>query len=310
LRYQGKWEDFGYDIGVHSDLLSLLRGNPLQQGLQPRLMVSYYLGRTWLAKASYGVFTQDMITISNEDDLISVFDAWIFLPDDLRPEVAHHYVVGVEGNILPSLALSLQAYSKYYSSLTLYNSLKVYPEDPDYINGTGLARGAEGLVRFASPFVDIFASYTLANVDVSTNNVTYSPRYDRAHTIRAVSTFHLFEGLDFTLRWDYGSGYPFTQNAGFYDRLPLSGIGTDPFPGGMGSPSRTLGAKNAARLPAYQRWDAGVMYRIGFGRFRGTVGISVINVTDQKNILYYDRTTGKTYYMIPFFPTASFSLEF
>ena len=52
------------------------------------------------------------------------------------------------------------------------------------------------------------------------------------------------------------------------------------------------------------------MYRIAFGRFRGTVGISVINVTDQKNILYYDRTTGKTYYMIPFFPTASFSLEF
>ena len=310
LRYLGKWGDFGYDVGVHSDLLLLVGGNPIQQGLQPRLTLSYDLGRTWVAKASYGVFTQDLITVSNEDDLITLFDAWVFLPEELRPEVAHHYVLGVEGNLLPSLALSVQAYAKEYSSLTLYNSLKVFPEDPDYINGTGLARGAEALVRFASPFVDILASYSLSDVTVSVNNTTYAPRYDRRHTLKAVSTFHLFDGLDFTLRWDYGSGYPFTQNAGFYDRLSLSGIGTDPFPGGTGTPSRTLGQKNAARLPAYHRLDAGVTYKISLGSLRGTVGASVINLSNQKNILYYDRNTGKTDYMIPFFPTASLSLEF
>jgi hypothetical protein len=186
----------------------------------------------------------------------------------------------------------------------------VYPEDPDYVNGTGLARGAEALIRFASPVADLFASYALSDVNVSVNNTTYAPRYDRRHTIKAVTTFHVMDGLDLTLRWDYGSGYPFTQNAGFYDRLPLSGIGTDPFPGGTGSPSRSLGTKNAARLPAYQRWDAGVNYKIAFGMFRGTVGVSLINFINQKNILYYDRNTGNTDYMIPFFPTASLSLEF
>jgi outer membrane cobalamin receptor len=310
FRYLGKWGDFGYDLGVHSDLLMLVGGKSIYQGLQPRLTLSYDLGSTWVAKASYGVFTQDLITVSNEDDLISLFDAWVFLPDELRPETAHHYVVGLEGNVFPSLALSIQAYTKDYSSLTLYNALKVYPEDPDYINGTGIARGAEALVRFASPFVDVFASYALSEVTVSVNNTTYAPRYDRRHTVKAVSTIHLFDGLDFTLRWDYGSGYPFTQNAGFYNRLTLSGIGTDPFPSGTGSPSRALGQKNAARLPAYHRLDAGITYRISFGGFRGTVGASVINLSDQKNILYYDRNTGKTDYMIPFYPTASLSLEF
>ncbi len=310
VRYQGKWGDLGYDLGLHADVLSMVGGGLLRQGLQPRITVSYDLGRTWTTKASFGVFTQDLITITNEDDLISLFDAWIFLPEDLRPEEARHYVLGLEGNILPSLALSLQAYTKDYRSLTLYNARKVYAEDPDYINGTGLARGVEALVRFASPLVDVFASYALSDVTVSANDVTYAPRYDRRHTVKAVTTFHVVDGLELTLRWDYGSGYPFTQNAGFYDRLLLSGVGTDPFPGGTGSPSRSLGAKNAARLPAYQRWDAGLTYTLSVGTFRGTIGASLINLTDQKNILYYDRNTGKTDYMIPFFPTASLSLEF
>jgi hypothetical protein len=56
--------------------------------------------------------------------------------------------------------------------------------------------------------------------------------------------------------------------------------------------------------------DAGVSYRMTVGIFRGTVGASVMNLYDARNILYYDRNTGKTAYMIPFLPTASFTLEF
>ena len=310
FRYQGSWGPIGIDAGIHSDLLLLLDGGPVRQGLQPRITLSYGLGGNWIAKASYGVFTQNLITVSNEDDLISLFDAWIILPRELRPEEAHHYVFGVEGNLIPSLAVSLQGYSKSYRSLTLYNATKVYPGDPDYINGTGRAYGTEFLTRFASPVVDIYASYTLSYVTVSANDMTYAPRYDRRHTVKAVTTFHLIRGLDFSLRWDYGSGYPFTQNAGFYDRLSLSGIGDDPFPDGPGTPSRTLGAKNAARLPAYHRLDASLTYSTSLGMFRGTAGLSIINLYDQKNILYYDRMTGKTDYMIPFFPTASLTIEF
>ncbi|MGA9121211.1 MAG: TonB-dependent receptor [Bacteroidota bacterium] len=310
LRYQGKMGNLGFDLGIHSDILLIMNGGPLRQGLQPRFTLSYDFGNSWIAKASYGVFTQNLITISNEDDLISLFDAWILLPTELRPEEAHHYVLGLEGNILPSLALNVQTYIKSYRSLTLYNSAKVYPGDPDYLNGTGRAYGSEILLRYASRFVDVYASYALSYVTVSANDVTYSPRYDRRHTAKAVTTFHILPGLEATLRWDYGSGYPFTQSAGFYDRLPLSGIGTDPFPAGPGSPSRTLGEKNAARLPAYHRLDAAVSYALSLGGVRSTVGVSIINLYNQKNILYYDRNTGKTDYMIPFFPTASLSVEF
>jgi outer membrane cobalamin receptor len=310
VRYAGVAEAFRYDLGLHGDIGLMFGGGSLLQCLQPRFTLSYDFGASWIAKASFGVFTQNLITISNEDDLISLFDAWVILPDNLRPEEARHYVLGIEGNLLPSLATSLQVYIKDYRSLTLYNSNKVFPDDPDYLSGTGVARGLEFLLRYGSPLVDLYGSYALASVDVSADGVTYAPRYDRRHTIKAIGTIHILEGLDATLRWEYGSGYPFTQGAGSYSRLTLGDIGTDPNPEGLGGVAGALGAKNAARLPAYHRMDAGVSYRMTVGIFRGTVGASVMNLYDARNILYYDRNTGKTAYMIPFLPTASFTLEF
>ena len=310
LRYEGAAGPLRYDLGVHSDLALLFSGGPLRQGLQPRLTFSYAFGANWIVKASYGVFTQNLITISNEDDLISLFDAWLYLPDNLRPEEARHYVLGLEGNILPSLATTVQVYAKDYSSIVLYNTAKVFPDDPDYISGTGLAYGVEALLRYSSQLLDLYGSYAWSKVDLSANGMTYAPRYDRRHAIKAVATIHILENLDATLRWEYGSGYPFTQSAGSYSRLTLSNIDIDPIPEGGGGPTRSLGQKNAARLPAYHRMDAGITYKLSLGMFRGTLGVSVINIYDAKNILYYDRATGRTDYMIPFFPTASLTVEF
>jgi hypothetical protein len=145
---------------------------------------------------------------------------------------------------------------------------------------------------------------------VTVDALTYAPRYDRRNNIKAMGTGHLLPNLDLTLRWEYGSGYPFTQGEGFYTRLTLGDIGRDPFPGGTSIRTRVLGPKNAARLPAYYRVDAGITYTLPLGPFRGILGASVINVSGAKNILYYDRTSGRTEYMTPFFPTASFTLEY
>jgi len=310
VRDEGVTGQLRYDLGVHGDIAQLIDGGPLLQCLQPRITLTWDFGESWLAKASYGVFTQNIITISNEDDLISLFDAWVWLPDRLRPEEARHYVLGLEGNLLPTLATSVQFYLKDFRSITLYNADKVFPDDPDYINGTGIARGVEALLRYGTPVLDVYASYALSAVTVSANDVTYAPRYDRRHTVKATATVHLLEGLDATLRWEYGSGYPFTQSAGQYTRLTLGNIDTDPYADGPGSYAQSLGAKNGARLPAYHRVDAGITYRQAVGMFRASAGLSIINLTDTKNILFYDRASGKTDYMIPFFPTASLTLEF
>ena len=73
---------------------------------------------------------------------------------------------------------------------------------------------------------------------------------------------------------------------------------------------RVLGDKNTARLPAYRRLDGGVAYRFSFPGVRGSAGVNILNLENTKNILYYDRTTGKTDYMMPFFPSAFITAEF
>ena len=219
-------------------------------------------------------------------------------------------MLGLEGNVTPALATSFQVYSKDYTSITLYNPSKLFPSDPDYLSGTGNAYGAEALLRFSSPVIDIYGSYAFASVRVSLPGLSYYPRYDRRHAIKALATFHMVEGLEATLRWEYGSGYPYSQSTGFYTRLALSNIDTDPLPEGGGDLIQTYGAKNAARLPAYHRLDGGVTYRVTLGGLRGMLGVSVMNLYNARNILYYDRAARKTVYMIPFFPTASLTVEF
>jgi hypothetical protein len=73
---------------------------------------------------------------------------------------------------------------------------------------------------------------------------------------------------------------------------------------------RVLGAKNAARLPAYRRLDAAIAFRFALRGVRGSAGVNVLNLLDVRNILYYDRVTGKTDYMTPFFPSAFITAEF
>jgi hypothetical protein len=316
FRYIASLGPLGIDGGIHTELNTISsavlgdRQVPLRQILQPRIALSLNLAGNWVAKAAYGVFTQNIITINNEDDLISLFDAWIYLPDQLRPEEADHYVLGLEGNITPRLSTSIQAYVKDYRSIVLYNPDKIFPDDPDYLSGTGASSGIETLLRYRLPLTDLYASYVISRARVSAAGITYPPRYDQTHAVKAMGVLHVLENLDVTLRWEYGSGYPYTQSAGYYSRLSLDDIDRDPFPGGSGDPMRVLGPKNAARLPAYRRLDAGFAWRVALEGLHGSTGVNFLNIGNAHNILYYDRVTGKTDYMMPFFPSAFITAEF
>lgn len=309
LRHRKEHRHSQTDLGLHFDIVSLFDHGPSLRAFQPRLSVRFNLAEFWRLRLSYGAFTQRVITISNEDDITSLFEAWISIPKELRAEQAHHLVAGIEGFLSASLSIDVQSYFKYFSSLVLYNRDKRFPADPDYINGTGKAFGGEVLARYGSPSADLYLAYSIGKTTVTSNGFTYSPRYDRRHTINALGVFHPLANLDVTFRWEFGTGYPFTQTIGYYDRLLLGNLGGNAG-GETGVPYSILGEKNAARLPTYYRIDAGATYHFSIPPLRGSVGISIANLTNRKNILFYDRKTGQTIYMLDFFPSANFKLEY
>lgn len=309
FRYQatiGLWQ---FDGGIHLDAISLMKGGGADN-IQPRVNISRSLVDNWKLRLSFGEFSQNFITVNNEDDVVSVFDTWIHIPVTLKPEIADHYVIGVDGNILPELSLNVQSYFKDYRSLVVYNRDKIDALDPDFINARGNAYGAEFLIRYAIPFFDFYGAYTLSRTSITSLGLTYPPRYDREHTVNLLGELHMFEGVDANVRWEFGSGFPYTQTGGYYDRLSLSNFYLQPFVFESGIPYIALGAKNAARLPAYQRLDLGLSYRFQVSSIKARAGLNIINVYDHQNIFYFDRATGRQVNMLPFFPTATLEVEY
>jgi len=310
FRYQTAPSRFQADVGLYMDLGEALSRSGGIEVLQPRLNFSYGLWDQWKAKLSYGRFSQSVITVNNEDDIISIFDAWIQVPADMKSETADHYVAGLEGNVLPSLSTNFQAYYKSYGRLVAYNREKVDALDPDYISGRGEAYGLESLVRYGTSLVDIYLAYTLGWTTVTSRDFTYYPRYDRRHTLNMLSVFHTAENLDVTVRWEIGSGFPYTQTVGYYDRLGFSDLFRGSSLGETGRPYTILGEKDAARLPTYHRLDLSGTYRFVLKPISGSVGLHIVNVYNRKNVFYFDRKTGQQVNMLPFFPTATLSLEY
>ncbi len=309
LRYQANLDPWLFDGGVRVNAISLLKGGG-PENIQPRLSLSRAIFGDWRLKLAYGLFVQNMITVNNEDDVISIFDTWIHLPEGLKPEAANHFVAGIDGNILPELSLNVQTYLKSYSSLVVYNRDKVDALDPDYINALGKSYGAEALVRYSMTFIDVYAAYSWCRAFISSEGITYPPSYDREHTLNLLAEFHILPNLETNIRWELGSGFPFTQTVGYYQRLPLTNFYLDPFQTETGTPYISLGGKNAARLPAYHRMDVGVAYRFTVGNFKARAGVNIVNVYDHQNIFYFDRSTGQQVNMLPFFPTATLELEY
>lgn len=314
LSLWGRWQTTvgktKLDAGIHTDLSTLSRGAQGISMFQPRVHLSYPVLPSWNIKLSYGRITQYVLTINNEDDLISIFDAWVAIPEYLQPQKADHYVVSLDGNLAAELSASVQGYYKSYSSVVLYNREKLVQHDPDYLNASGAAYGVETMARYGIRWLDLYATYTLGWVKMQQGSLTYVPRYDRRHTVKLLGTVRPVSNLDVTLRWDFGSGFPYTPAIGFYDRLRMSNIFGSGYAGEIGVPYVRLGTKNSVRLPAYHRLDASVTYRLVVGPLHAMLGAHVINVYDRRNIFYFDRKTGQRVDMLRFFPTVTLQIEY
>jgi hypothetical protein len=309
-RYQADIGDLQIDAGLHAELAPLLEGGQASQEIQPRLNLNYLALGTWRVKASYGRFTQRMLTVGNEDDIISIFDAWIKVPSNLPPEQADHYVLGLSGSVTEEMSLSLEGYHKHYGSLVVYNQDKILPADPDYVQGKGNADGVELMLRSRSPLVDLYGAYSLSWVRIENEGLAYYPRYDRRHHVNLMAIVHALKGLNITLKWEYGSGFPFSETVGYFDRLTLDNALPGRFELETGPPYIMLGAKNAARLPGYHRLDASISYELSLHGFEISVGADLLNLYDHKNIFYFDRTTGQRVNMLPFFPSATITVKY
>ncbi|MFH0990139.1 MAG: TonB-dependent receptor [bacterium] len=307
---KNKQIDFGFHVDIPRLFKSILGSGFSIYDIQPRMNLNYTIA-SWLRwKATYGFFTQKIVTIANEDDVISLFESWMPIPGDLKIEQSQHVVIGMEASPTPWIVTTLEGYYKDFGSLVSYNREKVDANDPDYINATGNAYGVEALLRYGDRMIDLYLTYSLAFTTIDANGFVYPPRYDRRHNINAMIVLHPIPRLDVSFRWEFGSGLPFTQSFGYYDRFSLPRINEGSILNETGKPYLVLGEKNAARMPAFHRLDISGNYRFSINAIQVNLGGSIINVYDRKNVFYFDRKSGKQINMLSFFPSLMIEMEF
>jgi hypothetical protein len=108
-------------------------------------------------------------------------------------------------------------------------------------------------------------------------------------------------------RWNYGSGFPFTQTAGFYENVQFdNGIGTD-YVNNNGLLGVQYGELNKGRLTDYHRFDVNVKRRFEIGKTDLELNLGITNIYNRRNIFYIDRVTNEQVYQLPILPSLGVS---
>ncbi|NLF43915.1 MAG: TonB-dependent receptor, partial [Bacteroidales bacterium] len=137
--------------------------------------------------------------------------------------------------------------------------------------------------------------------------------YDRRHNINLVTSYNFGKqkswGVD--VRWNFGSGLPFTQVKGYYENITFNqGSSSDPITDN-GELAWIYGDYNAARLPAYHRLDISLNKRFVFSKKSNLeINASVTNVYNRKNIFYVNRLKGEVVYQMPIMPSLGINYTF
>lgn len=294
----------------------------LNAGVQPepRIGLKYNVSRLLRFKAAAGLYSQALVSARSDREVVDLFTGFITSPtnanaaqleNDLQTSV--HYVAGFEYEPTEYLLFNVEGYVKDFSNIIGVNRLWVVePEEigdqPDFIGEDGLVQGLDIGVKFTYRRFNVNANYGLMEVTRNAPGFTYFPNFDRRHNVNFLGTysFGAKRQHQLGLRWNLGSGFPFTETVAFYERLPFrNGIQTN-----VGVENGDLGIFygeerqiNRGRLPYYHRMDLDYTYTLDLeGPQVLKVKAGASNLYNRENIFYISRTDNNQVNQLPIMP--------
>jgi len=303
--------------------------------LEPRVSMKYNLSEKIRLKASGGSFSQNLISTNDDTDVVSLFTGFLSSTDNIPStfqneditsllQTATHYIVGLEYDILSNLNLNIEGYFKKFNQLIGLNRNKIYEDIPEFSNQLdflkkdfmiekGDARGIDFLLKYNSKKVSIWSVYSFGIVNRQDEVQTYAPHYDRTHNFNFVLSYIMGRKnlWDLNFRWNYGSGFPFTQTQAYYENLDLSNINLSDFINTNGNLGIIYSDLNEGRLPDYHRLDISLTKKINFKNSTFMeISLGVTNLYDRNNIFYYDRVNAVRIDQLPIMPNIGFNWTF
>lgn len=304
--------------------------------LEPRLRGKLNFNRVSFS-GGLGWYSQNLMAATSDRDVVNLFQGYLAAPENVANQIkehtlqtSFHALAGVELELFPNFSTQIEGWYKDFTQLTNINREKLFPEDPDFITETGLAQGVDLILKYKTKRWYGYGTYGLAKVTRKDGIREYNPVYDRRHNANAVIAFTDGElnGEDsringrprftdpkweISMRWNLGSGFPFTQTQGFFEKIDFNQNGAQTNYVNQNGSLGVLYAEeiNAGRLPYYHRLDFSAKRRWAFNnKFMLEVQASLMNLYNRKNVFYFDRIRFATIYQLPLLPSLGLTIKY
>ena len=308
---------------------------------EPRLAIKYNTTDWLRLKAAAGMYSQNFVAATSDRDVVNLFYGFLSGIDNMPStfngqeiksylQKANHYILGAEFDLGKNVTLNVEGYWKDFVQLTNINRNKIYPESQtdvpdllkkDFVKETGDAYGCDISLKFEDKHWYIWAVYALGFVTreyekAVENEVVltqYAPHFDRRHNVNVILTYTAGSKRqwEFSGRWNFGSGFPFTQVQGFYEYYSFQdGINFD-YTSTNGEMGILYGELNEGRLPTYHRFDIDVKRKFYFTEnIMLEAALGVTNVYNRNNVFYVNLVTSEVARQLPILPTFGLTFSF
>jgi len=257
-----------------------------QNYYEPRMSATYNVSRRMSLKASTGRYYQFANQVTREDLLNGNKTFWV-LADGKNVPVgqAIHYIAGISYDMHDYL-FSVEGWYKDLSGLTQHSlrfntNARQANYSENFYQGIGYSQGLEFLIQKKHGKFTGWISYTMSKTRSKFD--IYSPTYyaadqDVPNEAKVVGIYK-YKRFVFSATIIYAAGRPYTAPSGAYNLTLLDGTTQNYY---------TVSSKNSLRLPDYNRMDiaATYLFKSESGRDVGSIGVSVFNVYNRKNVWY------------------------
>jgi hypothetical protein len=292
--------------------------------IEPRMALKYNASDNIRFKAAAGIYSQNLISSKSDRDIVNFFTGFLTAPDfeiqkpdgtvaNNNIQKSTHVVAGLEVDV-KGIEFTLEPWYKRFTQLIAINRYKLFPTDPDFSIETGQAYGVDFTAKYSKGRHYIWAVYSYGYVDRNDGRQTYPTPFDRRHNVNLLASYNAGKKYDweFSIRFNYGSAFPFTQTQAFVERMDFSnGLSTDVLTQNGQIDIIYANQINGGRLSDYHRLDLSMKKKFKISKYSSLEASgSISNAYNRQNIFYIDRIRNTRTYQFPIFPSLGLAWTF
>lgn len=294
--------------------------NVSEPSFEPRLRVSYQPDGTNNQEISMAVgrYHQFVSGITDERDAGTVFTVWNPINRGDPLPGATHYILGYEQRIGQRFRANIEGYYKNHQNIPVSKWTPEARLSLETTQAKGQTYGFDARVEYDRYPFFFYVGYGWGKVKYEAVSddlgawieepvFGYNPAHDRRHQLNVVSSYNL-AGYTLNVRWEFGSGNPYTRVYG-YD---LSLVLPDQHP--LRDPGTAMTLYNEPyndRLPSYHSLDISLERTFQLSALTSLdLQIGTLNAYDRSNIFYFDLNSLQRVDQTPLLPYASMQVNF